>query len=75
MATRPKLPPQTVPLVDAQGRVNIDWYRYLAQMPVAGDVETTAGAGGVAVLPPNPEGFVTITVNGEKKRQPFYPVS
>jgi hypothetical protein len=74
MATRPKIPSYTVPVVDQDGRMNLDWYRFFAQLTQVGEVVTTAGAG-AGTLPATPEGFATIFVNSEEKRFPYYPVS
>lgn len=74
MATRPKIPSYTVPVVDSDGRMNLDWYKFLSQLTQVGEAVTTAGSG-AATLPANPEGFATIFINSAEKRIPYYPVS
>lgn len=72
MATKPKVPPPTVPIIDIKtGRMTKDWYDYFASLPATGEVDTTATAG-TATLPAAPVGFETFTLNGEIKKRPFY---
>lgn len=73
MATRPKLPPQTTPLVDKDGRMTLDWYRFFSSLPSAGAFQTTVGAAGAAsALPATPTGYKTETINGAQYVVPFY---
>lgn len=71
MSTRPKIPPPSVPIVDASGACNIEWRRFFSQLPQVGEVATTA-TGGAATLPANPVGFHTQWINGEEKKVPHY---
>lgn len=73
MATRPKLPNASVPVVGPDGRMTPEWYRALSQFTQVGEFATTVGAAGAAdALPAAPTGYYTVYVNGDARVVPFY---
>lgn len=73
MATTPKVPNVSVPVVDASGRMTPDWYRFFAQLAHVGAVDVAVGAAGAAAaLPATPKGYHTEWINGEQVLVPHY---
>lgn len=73
MATRPKIPVTTVPIVGPDGMLNVEWLRAFQQQAHIGEFATTATAG-AGTLPAQPVGFITVYVNGTERKIPFYAV-
>lgn len=71
MATQPKMPKFDGPVLDDLNHLTREWYQALRQQAHTGTPDTTA-TGGAGTLPANPVGFLTVYVNGEEKRVPFY---
>lgn len=77
MATKPRLPNASVPVIGPDGRMTPEWYRAFSQFAQAGEFSLTVGAAGAADAPPaTPTGYVTVyvSVGGESvpKLMPFY---
>lgn len=77
MATKPRLPNISVPVIGPDGRMTPEWYRALSQFTQSGAFSLTVGAAGAAAaLPATPTGYITVyvSVGGESvpKLQPFY---
>lgn len=72
MATRPKVPNQSVPFLLSDGRVTPEWYRFLSQLPTVGEAATSATGGSATALPAQPVGYETFVLNGEQKKRAYY---
>lgn len=71
MATKPRVPKFDAPVFDDLTHFSREWYQAFQQQAHTGTPATTA-TGGAGTLPANPVGFITVYVNGEEKRVPFY---
>ena len=73
MATKPKIPNASVPVVGPDGLMTPEWYRALSQLAQSGEFSLTVGAAGAAdALPATPSGYITVYVNGGAQQVPFY---
>ncbi len=72
MTTRRKIPHSRVPLVDKDGLMTREWYEFLSRDVVVGEPATSANAGAASGLPATPDGYESVTVNGEPRVRPYY---
>lgn len=71
MTTHRKIPHSRIPPVDGDGLMAREWFELLEREQHVGTPATAASAG-AATLPATPEGFITVTVNGQQCLVPYY---
>ena len=62
----------TSPIANQAGRPTPAWQLFFLNL--LNFTSSSTATAGSATLPPNPKGFINVTVNGEVKKVPYYDV-
>jgi hypothetical protein len=78
MASNPvNIPSYRVPFLGQDGGNSREWFRYLELIgkrasTIGTEVSTSATAGAATALPPSPEGYLDVIIDGKQFKIPYY---